>query len=45
MLSIDVGSKKVCIVESPYEYMDNLVVTDGFAWVFTTGGTILITEY
>lgn len=36
---------KVCIMESPYEYMDSLVVADGYAWAFTTGGTILITKY
>jgi hypothetical protein len=38
-------AKKVCIIESPYEYMDSLAVADGYAWVFTTDGTILITEY
>ena len=37
--------KKEYTMESRYEWMDSLAVTDGFVWVFTSGGMILITEY
>lgn len=32
-------------MESPYEYMQHFVVTNGYVWIITSGGTILITKY
>lgn len=32
-------------MESRYEYMNRFVVTNGYVWVITSGGTVLITKY
>lgn len=32
-------------MESPYEYMYDLLVMNGYAWAITSDGTVLITEY